>query len=125
MFLRAIISGLGIALCLGAAEPTQRHVAEWIIRQGGSLTVDGRADPIGRMEDLPAGEPLIRGVNLVGTLVEPTDLRRFSGLTGLRELELPGPQWNPNAGSKLDANDEFEAIANLTGSRSCTSVCIS
>ena len=61
MFLRTIISGLGIALCLGAAEPTQREVAEWIIRQGGSLTVDGRADPIGRMEDLPAGEPLIRG----------------------------------------------------------------
>src|SRR5439155_14932126 len=101
MLSRAIIAALGITLCLRAAEPPQRQVAEWIIRQGGSLTVDGRADPIARIEDLPDGESLIRGINLVGTLVEPTDLRRFSGLTGLRELELPGPQWNPNAGSKL------------------------
>src|SRR5882724_2326302 len=115
MFFRTIIAAMAIAMALGAVEPSQRDVAEWIIRQGGSLTVDGRADPIARIEDLPAGQLLIRGINLVGTLVEPTDLRRFSGLTGLRELELPGPQWNPNAGSKLDANDEFEAIANLTG----------
>jgi len=115
MFLRTMILALGIGLYVGAAEPPQRQVAEWVIRQGGSLTVDGRADPIARIEDLPAGELLIRGVNLVGTLVAPTDLRRFSGLTSLRDLELPGPEWNPNAGSKLDANDEFEAIANLTG----------
>src|SRR5206468_10499614 len=47
--------------------------------------------------------------------VETGELKRFSGLTGLRDLEMPGPQWNANAGSRLDANDEFQTIANLTG----------
>src|SRR5436853_6217303 len=105
-----------LVLCIAlSASASEREVAEWIIRQGGSLTIEGRLEPIARMSDLPPGDLRIRGINLVGTLSEPTDLRRLSGLTGLRELELPGPQWNPNAGSKLDANDEFEAIANLTG----------
>src|SRR5437867_2621469 len=115
MLLRTLISVLWIVACLSAAEQSERQVAEWIIRQGGSLTIDGRIDPIARIQDLPAGDLRIRGINLVGTLVEPGELRRLSGLTGLRELELPGPQWNPNAGSRLDANDEFQAIAELTG----------
>ena len=52
-------------------------------------------------------------MNLVGTLVEPTDLKRLAVFRGLRELLLPGPQWNPGAGSKLDANEEFKEIASL------------
>jgi len=115
MMLRAILSMIWITFCLSAAEPSERQVAEWVIRQGGSLTIEGRLEPIARLADLPAGDLLIRGVNLIGTLVEPSDLKRLSGLTGLRELDLPGPQWNPGAGSKLDANDEFRAISNLTG----------
>ena len=90
-------------------------MAEWVIRQGGRVTVEGRLDPIGKLEELPAGDVRIRGINLVGTLAEPSALKRFTGLTGLRELELPGPQWNPGAGSRLDANEEFQALANLTG----------
>src|SRR6058998_3270128 len=114
MLLRTIISVFWIAACLLPAEQSERVVAEWIIRQGGSLTIEGRLEPIARIEDLPAGLRIC-GLNLVGTLVVPGELKRFSGLTGLRDLELPGPQWNPNAGSRLDANDEFQAIANLTG----------
>ena len=106
-------------LCLGpvfAVGQSERDVAEWVIRQGGSVRIEGRLDPIARLEDLPkAGskqtELRIRGINLVGTLIAPTELKRFSGLSSLRELELPGPIWNPNAGSKLDANAEFEALA--------------
>src|SRR5262245_5308982 len=115
MSLRLMVLAFWIAGCLLGAEQSERQVAEWIIRQGGSLTIEDRRDPIARIEDLPASGLRIRGVNLVGTLVEPGELKRFSGLTGLRELELPGPQWNPNAGSRLDANDEFQSIANLTG----------
>src|SRR5262249_19102749 len=82
---------------------------------GGSVTIEGRFEPIARIEGLPAGSFRIRGVNLVGTLVEPADLKRLSGLRGVGGLELPGPRWKPNSGSRLDANDEFRAVANLTG----------
>src|SRR5262249_53299271 len=115
MKLPAIVLAVSISMGLEAAEPSQREVAQWVIRQGGSVTLENRTEPIARLADLPAGELRIRGVNLVGTLVEPSELKRLSGLDGLRELELPGPQWNPNAGSRLDANDEFPAIAHLTG----------
>src|SRR6266851_3198744 len=117
MTLRAALCALWIGgfWLLPAAGQSERQVAEWIIRQGGAVAVEGRLDPIARREDLPAGDLRVRSVNLVGTLVEPTDLKRFRGLTGLRELELPGPQWNPGAGSRLDANEEFQALANLTG----------
>src|SRR6266851_6145703 len=117
MTLRAALCALWIGgfWLLPAAGQSERQVAEWIIRQGGAVAVEGRLDPIARREDLPAGDLRIRGVNLVGTLVEPADLKRFRGLTGLRELELPGPQWNPGAGSRLDANDAFENLADLTG----------
>ena len=98
-----------------AAEPSERAAAEWIIRQGGRVTLEGRPAPIDKIADLPAGELRIRGINLVGTLVAPAEFKRFSGLTSLRVLELPGPQWNPSAGSKLDANAEFQSLANLTG----------
>src|SRR5260370_4439294 len=81
------------------AEPPDRQVAEWTIRHGGSVTVEGRLDPIGKLQDLPAGDPRVRGINLVGTLLDPTELKRFSVLTSLRELELPGPPCYPGAGS--------------------------
>ncbi|HEX4715237.1 MAG TPA: hypothetical protein VH164_09950, partial [Ktedonobacteraceae bacterium] len=96
-------------------EQSERQVAEWVIRQGGYVTVEGRLDPIRKLEELPRGDVRVRGINLVGTLADPSELKRFTGLTGLRELELPGPQWNPGAGSRLDANEEFRALANLTG----------
>src|SRR5689334_20589181 len=107
MLLRTLFCVLWMAWLLPAAEPSDRAVAEWVIRQGGSLTLEGRLDPISNLGGLPPGDWRIRGINLVGTLVEPSDLKRLSGLHGLRDLELPGPQWNPGAGSKLDANEEF------------------
>ena len=47
--------------------------------------------PIGDVVMLPAGEVRIIGVDLVGTLIEPKELEKISGLTGLKELYLPDP----------------------------------
>src|SRR5262249_13310556 len=102
------------ATLLQAAGPSEREVAEWIIRQGGSVIAEGRLGPIGALKDLPTGDLRIQGINLVGTLVEATELKRFSALTALRELALPAPMWTPGAGSRLDANGEFQSLANLT-----------
>ena len=38
----------------------------------------------------------------------------MSGLKNLRTLLLPGPSFNPAAGSKLDANEQLKALASLS-----------
>lgn len=79
-------------------------------------------DPERRPSD-PTGEPHsvgrccrvapfrtdITGIDLTGTTIEPKELKIISGLTGLRELYLPGPSWTPFSGSRLDANAELKS----------------
>ena len=108
-----LLAVLLAVLCAWAAEPAERDVAEWILRIGGSVIVEGNPRVITRLTDLPAGELRVRTANLVGTLMEPAELARIGRLTGLRELLLPGPSWNPGAGSNLDANQELKALAGL------------
>lgn len=91
---------------------TDRPVAEWVIRQGGRVMAGG--EPIAELRNLPAAEPLnLTGVDLYGTIIEPKDLERLSGLKHLKELYLPGPSWNPGAGSRLDANEELKFLSPL------------
>src|SRR5262245_54510957 len=97
-------------------QNSEREIAEWVIRKGGRVMLESERDqgkPIGDVARLPAGEIHIIGVDLVGTLIEPKDLEKISGLTGLKELYLPGPSWNPGAGSRLDANEELKFLAGL------------
>src|SRR5262245_8195714 len=97
-------------------QKSEREIAEWVIRQGGRVMLEserGEGKPIGDVARLPAGEFRILGVDLVGTLIEPKELEKISGLTGLKELYLPGPSWNPGAGSRLDANEELKLLAGL------------
>src|SRR5690606_32183963 len=52
-------------------------------------------------------------VDMIGTTIAPTEMQQLRGLTELTELFLPGPSFNPGAGSRLDANEEFAALAGL------------
>src|SRR4051794_19687524 len=79
------------------AEPSDRPVAEWVILMGGSVRVEGRDERIRELTRLPAGDFRLVLVDLVGTNINPPDLRRLTGLTRLRALNLPGPMWNPSA----------------------------
>jgi Leucine-rich repeat (LRR) protein len=109
---RSFASLLVLAACLSADE---RKTAEWVIRQGGRVLVAGQAEPIGHVTALPAqGGIWLEGVDLYGTIIEPKELENLSGLTKIKELFLPGPSWNPGAGSKLDANEELKFLAPLT-----------
>src|SRR5271156_5340741 len=82
-----------------AADPTERDVADWAIRMGGRVTVESHAGELTDPAQLPPGDIRITGLDLTNTLIDPTDLRRLTGLTALRELYLPGPSWNPASGS--------------------------
>src|SRR5262245_12426952 len=96
-----------------AAPASERDIAVWIIRQGGRVILAGDRRPINDVVLLPAGEVQIVGVDLVGTLILPQDLEKIGRLSHLKELYLPGPIWNPGAGSRLDANDQLKYLAGL------------
>src|ERR1700720_478718 len=88
---------LAVAMLAAAAE---RDIAEWAVRRGGRVIVEGSRDPIDDLVSLPAGEIRITGIDLYGTLIDATELELISGLTGLKELYLPGPSWNPASDRK-------------------------
>lgn len=97
------------------AQADDHSTAVWIIRQGGRVRVAAKPDVvIGSLPALPAPPYRVIAADLIGTLLDPVDLKRLGTLTELRELLLPGPSFNPGAGSKLDANDEFAGLATLT-----------
>src|SRR5450755_461267 len=92
---------------------TEREVAEWVVRQGGRVVLEGSRTPLRDLSELPFGELHITGVDLTNTLIEPKKLEKISGLTGLRELYLPGSMWTPFSDSPLDANDALKYLAGL------------
>src|SRR5690349_20996032 len=101
---------LTVPLMLCAAD---RDTAEWVIRQGGRVMVNGNRATLRNLWDLPAGDLTVTGVDLEGTLIEPVELEKLGALIHLRELYLPGPSFNPASGSKLDANDQLKFLAGL------------
>lgn len=105
---------LFLILAALSAFADERRVAEWVIRQGGRVIVQPGGTPLSGLSQLPSTGIYLEGVDLYGTIIEPKDLEQLSGLTKLKELYLPGPSWNPGAGSKLDANEELKFLAPLT-----------
>jgi len=75
--------------------------------------VDDERRVVGKPVDLPKTDFRLTGIDLYGTIIEPKDLVHLEGLSSLRELYLPGPSWNPGAGSKLDENGSFKHLAGL------------
>src|SRR5579859_2106455 len=114
MTLRTCVVTLLLALGIASAQTADRAAAEWVLRLGGTVTLEGQAQPLAGLSDLPPGDFYVQGINLVGTLVEPKEMIELQDLTHLRELFLPGPMWDPHAGSKLDANDELAYLSRLT-----------
>ena len=105
---------LGLTVAASSALADDRAVAEWVIRQGGRVVLASSNGPVADLAGLPAGGALtVTGVDLYGTIIEPKELEQLSGLQQIRELYLPGPSWNPGAGSRLDANEELKFLAPL------------
>src|SRR5689334_14521900 len=90
-----VITVILFCVSLAMAMAPERDIAEWVIRQGGRVILEGDRHPIADVVQLPAGELRITGIDLTGTLIDPKDLEKLSGLAHLKELYLPGPIWNP------------------------------
>jgi uncharacterized protein YjbI with pentapeptide repeats len=107
---------LYILSCLLAAEVVhagERDIAQWIIRQGGKVMLDG-GEPIADLMDLPDGAFRITGADLYGTPTVPKDLERLAALTELRDLFVSSKTYNPSSGTKGALADEsFQYLAKL------------
>jgi len=110
---RLLISLSGLWHVAMLASAAERDIAEWAIRRGGRVILEGSRAPYSDMLSLPPGEIHITGIDLVGTLINADELEQISTLTDLKELHLPGPSWNPASGSRLDANAQLKFIAGL------------
>src|SRR5207302_669215 len=106
--LSAISSGIA------SAATADRAAAEWVLRLGGTVMVEGRARPVVDLADLPQSDFYLQGIDLVGTLADPKELVKLHDLTRLRDLFMPASMWNPGAGSTLDANDDLQNLSHLT-----------
>ncbi|MCI0365278.1 MAG: hypothetical protein L0219_15515, partial [Phycisphaerales bacterium] len=89
---------------------TEREAAEWVVRKGGRVMVNGQRQPIARLPELPAEPFQVTGVDLTGTVLDPKELSNLAGLTQVRELYLPGSAFTPGAGSRLDGNAELKVL---------------
>ena len=83
-----------------AATPTEREVADWAVRVGGRITLEGRAAAITDPIDLPSGDVRILSLDLTNTVIDPTDLRRltaygtlYRALGRLEEMGLLRSRW--------------------------------
>src|SRR5262245_12836770 len=79
--------------CL-AVVANDRPVAEWVLRMGGSVIVEGSSSRINELASLPAGDFRLHTVRLINTVVPPKDFQRLSGLEHLKELYISGRSWH-------------------------------
>ena len=81
---------------------------------GGWVRIHGQSTRTYRVADLPEQDFRLKVLNLVGCNIDPPDLARLSTLSGLEELHLPGPMWNPRAGANKNQSKDLKYIAPLT-----------
>ena len=74
-----------------------RIVAEWMVRMGGSVVLEGQRKPIYDLADLPTTDFRIHALNFTGITMYAAsmqdELRRLPALPHLKELYINGRLW--------------------------------
>src|SRR5437763_716472 len=73
-----------------ATPDSDGAVAEWVLRVGGAVAVEGMADLIWDIDRLPSSDFRVRTVNLAAVTLAPQDLKNLNSLPHLKELYLSG-----------------------------------
>src|SRR3954463_15797382 len=102
-----------LSLSVLALAATDRDAADWVIRKGGRVMVNGGGEPLSHLADLPGSGFQVTGIDLTGTVLDPKELDHIAGLEHVRELYLPGSAFTPGSGSKLEGNAELKVVAGM------------
>src|SRR6202043_3390097 len=102
----AIAVILALPMVAEISPREERDIAQWIIRLGGSVMVEGVDRPIADPFDLPDRDFRIVVVDMHGTITAPKDLEPLSKLSQVRELYIPARVWSPVSDVKAPFADE-------------------
>jgi len=89
---------LSLSACAWAQDPSpDRMVAEWMLRMGGSVILEGQRRPFTDLADLPTSDFRVRTLNFTGITqwgsALEDELRRLPALPHLKELYVNGRLW--------------------------------
>ena len=103
----SLLLGLvSVPLLADISPAEERQIAQWVIRRGGEVMLEGVKDPISDPFDLPDRDFRIVVVDLHGSMIEPKQLEEISKLEHVRELYIPGRVWSPVSDVKAPFADE-------------------
>src|SRR5262245_39551587 len=112
--MRSAILVLALISTAASALASDRTVAEWVLRMGGSVTVDGSHTPVWKIQQLPDSDFRLTGINLVPVTVDPPEFQRLVGLSHLKELYVSGRTWHSlHTKVSRDTFKLFGTLANL------------
>ena len=84
-----------------------RMVAEWMLRMGGSIVLEGQRKPITDLADLPTTDFRIHTLNFTGITMYASslqdELRRLPALPHLKELYINGRLWYDQPAPRVQA----------------------
>ena len=84
-----------------------RMVAEWMLRMGGSIVLEGQRKPITDLADLPTTDFQIHTLNFTGITMYAAslqdELRRLPALPHLKELYINGRLWYDQPAPRVQA----------------------
>src|SRR5687767_2511824 len=128
-----ILVAAAFAACLvmpaAAAAQTpasaDRMVAEWMLRMGGSIVLEGQRKPVTDLADLPSTDFRIHTLNFTGITMYAAslqdELRRLPALPHLKELYINGRLWYDQPAPRVQATislfNEATALEKLVMSK--------
>ena len=96
-----------VAACWGQQASPDRIVAEWMLRMGGSVFLEGQRQPISDLADLPTTDFRIHTLNFTGITQWAAsledELKRLPPLPHLKELYVNGRLWYDQPVSRVAA----------------------
>src|ERR1700687_3468311 len=101
-----LLVALRIAGCAEAVSP-DRMVAEWMLRMGGSVVLEGQHRPISDLAELPTSDFYVHTLNFTGitqwAFALEDELRRLPPLKHVKEVYINGRLWYDQPVSLVEA----------------------
>src|SRR3954466_4070782 len=105
-----------LLLALTAMETSMlasdRTLAEWVLRMGGSVNVNDVRRPVWKVAELPDTDFRLTAINLVPVTVDPPEFQRLAGASHLKELYVSGRTWH-SMPAKV-SRETFKIFGSLT-----------